>query len=75
MYDVDYQVKEKLAILSESGNYTKEINRVSFNGAAPKYDIRNWKHDGSTDTMMKGIALSFDEARALKAALNSRHEL
>ena len=35
-----YEVEEELAVLSESAKgWTKELNKVSYNGAPAKFDI------------------------------------
>ena len=40
MADFTFEIEEQLLVLSENEKgWTKELNRVSFNGA-PKYDIR-----------------------------------
>lgn len=62
------EIVESIAVLSENEKgYTKEINLVSWNGADPKYDIRNW-HPGR-ERCGKGITLSEEEAHALMDAL------
>ena len=48
----------KVLSVNERG-YTKEINLVSWNGAEPKFDIRNW-HPGRVRSG-KGITLTKDE--------------
>ena len=45
------------------------MNLISWNGAAPKYDIRDWAPDH--EKMGKGITLSAEEAGRLKEVLNS----
>ena len=60
-----FEVTERIAVLSSKGGYTTELNKVSFNGAAAKLDLRRWR-DGKP---MKGIALTPEEARALRDAL------
>lgn len=42
--EFSYEVTEHIATLSENstGNYTLELNRISYNGAAPKLDLRKW---------------------------------
>ena len=49
--------------------WRKEINKVSWNGAEPKWDIREWneEHDKSS----KGTTLSDDEAKILLEIFNS----
>ena len=62
------EIVESIAVLSENEKgYTEEINLVSWNGADPKYDIRNW-HPGR-ERCGKGITLSEEEAHALMDAL------
>lgn len=64
-----YEIKERLGVLSQSenGDFTTEINLISYNGATPKVDIRKW--DRRTDKMLKGITLTREEAVALKDTL------
>ena len=57
MAEFTFEIEEKLLVLSENDKgWTKELNRVSFNGAPAKYDIRTWSPDYSK--MGKGIILS-----------------
>lgn len=69
MSEFRYEIKEQLGVLSqtESGDFTTEVNVISYNGAAPKIDIRKW--DRRTDKMLKGITLTTEEAKALKEAI------
>lgn len=69
MADIKYEVVERIAILSENGKWTKELNKVSWNGRAPKYDLRDWDHDD--DRIGKGITLSDEEIKNLKEVLNA----
>lgn len=40
MAEFSFEIEEKLLVLSENDKgWTKELNRVSFNGAPAKYDI------------------------------------
>ena len=62
------EIVEPIAVLSENEKgYTKEINLVSWNGAEPKFDIRNW-HPGR-ERSGKGIALTKDEIINLMDAM------
>jgi hypothetical protein len=55
-----FEIVEHLIELSSTASgWTKELNRVSWNGAEPKYDIRAWSPDHQK--MGKGITLSNDE--------------
>ena len=48
MADFKFEIEEKLLVLSENEKgWTKELNRVSFNGAPAKYDMESWpQQDG-----------------------------
>ena len=64
MDKVKFEIKESFGILSEtSSKWRKEFNLVSWNGAEPKYDIRQWSPDH--ESMGKGISLNREEAEAL----------
>ena len=70
MADIKYEITEEIGILSESSKgWTKEFNLISWNDREPKYDIREWAPDH--EKMGKGVTLSIEEAKALKALLNS----
>lgn len=64
MSEVKFEIKEHIGIISEgSKGWKRELNLISWNGAAPKYDIRDWSPDH--DKMGKGITLTTDELDAL----------
>lgn len=64
MAEVKYEIKEELGVLSESAKgWTKELNLVSWNDGAPKYDLRDWSPNH--EKMGKGITLSADEVQEL----------
>lgn len=65
----DYQIVERIAVLSERGNVSKELNLISFNGRKPKYDLRSWQRDGEEVKMLKGVTLSENEMERLKKVL------
>lgn len=67
MVDFKYEIVDRIAILSERGKWTKELNKISWNGRIAKYDIRDWNHkDGRIG---KGITLTDDEINNLKQVL------
>ena len=70
MGEFSYEIKEKLGTISENGNYSKELNIISYNGAEQKYDLRNWttEEDG-TRKMQKGLTLTKEEVLKLKELL------
>lgn len=64
MADFSFEIEEQLLVLSENEKgWTKELNRVSFNGAPAKYDIRTWSPDHMK--MGKGITLTNEEFQVL----------
>jgi hypothetical protein len=67
---IQFDIVKYIGVLSESSKgWRKELNRVSWNGREPKYDIREWAPDH--DKMGKGITLSDDECQALLELLNT----
>lgn len=71
----NYEIVERVAVLSQSGDTTKELNRVSYNGSPPKYDLRSWRRTNGEEKLLKGLTLTEDEARILREALNGRDDL
>ena len=71
----NYEIVEKVAVLSQSGDTSKELNRVSYNGSPAKYDLRSWKRADGEEKLLKGLTLTEEEATLLKQALNAREEL
>lgn len=70
MAEFSFEIEEKLLVLSENDKgWTKELNRVSFNGAPAKYDIRTWSPDH--EKMGKGITLTNEEFKTLVDAFKS----
>ncbi len=68
MADITFEIVEHIVVLSENAKgWTKELNKVSWNGAAPKYDIREWAPEH--EKMGKGVTLTEEEARKLKELL------
>ena len=68
MAEFKYEITQELGVLSESkSGWTREINLISWNGADPKFDIRDWSPDH--EKMGKGISLNADEVDKLKKIL------
>lgn len=70
-----YEMKEHYATLSKVGRYHKELNKVSFCGGNPVYDLRIWIRSGKAEIPCKGATLTKEEAICLRDALNSLKEL
>lgn len=67
--EIKYEIIEELGVLSESAKgWTKELNLISWNGGAPKYDVRDWAPEH--EKMGKGVTLSEEEAKKLYTLLS-----
>ena len=68
MADIKYDIVKEFGVLSENAKvWRKEVNLISWNGGAPKYDIRDWAPDH--EKMGKGTTLSEEEMKILKEIL------
>ena len=71
--DFSWEVVRALGDFSEKRmNYTKEVNKIQWNGSTPVYDIRGWRvgKDGKKHPL-KGLSLSRKELIALRDILQS----
>ena len=69
MAEFTYEITKRIAVLSTNARgWERQLNMISCNGAAPKYDIRDWSPDGSR--MAKGISMTAEELKTLKDILN-----
>ena len=68
MKDITCTIVRKIAVLSSNANgWQLELNEVSWNGAAPKLELRRWAPNHSKQG--KGVTLTAAEAKALYEAL------
>ena len=73
MAEFTFEIEEHLLVLSENDKgWTKELNRVSFNGAPAKYDIRTWSPDHTK--MGKGITLTNEEFQVMLDAFKNKEK-
>ena len=71
MADIKFEIEQEIGVLSENAKgWTKELNLISWNGAAAKYDLRDWSPEH--EKMGKGITLTEAEALRLKELLNAK---
>lgn len=68
-----YEIINNIGVLSENNSWKKELNRISWNGNEPKYDIRDWSDNH--EKMGKGITLNEDELRKLKEIIDEEIKL
>lgn len=70
-YEPLYEIKEHIGIISKTPyGYQKELNLISWNGAEPKFDIREWSEDHQR--LSRGIILTEDEMNAICDLLKNR---
>lgn len=68
MAEFKFEITEHIGTISTSSKgWTKELNRVSWNGREAKLDLREW--DPEHAKMGKGVTLTDEEARKLKDLL------
>ena len=64
MADITCDILKSYGVLSEEkGGWKKELSLVSWNGRAPKFDIRDWSP--GHEKMGKGVTLNREEAAKL----------
>lgn len=70
MAEIKFEINKSLGVLSEgSRGWQKELNLISWNENAPKYDIRDWAPEHAK--MGKGVTLSKEELKTLRDILNN----
>lgn len=68
MQEFDFHIEQRIAVLSESGSLTLELNRVSYGGNPAKLDLRRLR-DGKP---LKGVSMTDGEAERLLEALHGQ---
>lgn len=62
--DFTVQIVKRIGVIRELDNgWARELNIVSWNGADPKYDVREWSPDH--ERMSRGITLTSEEMSSL----------
>ena len=69
MASFSYDIIENCGTLSQRGSWNFELNRVSWGGASPVYDLRKW--DAAHEKMSKGATMTAEELHALRELLNT----
>ena len=66
--ELKFEIINQIGVISTSASgWNVELNRVSWNGNEPKYDVRSWSPDHTK--MGKGITFSEEELIALSELL------
>ena len=70
--EISFDIVEHLGVITTySTGWNKELNLVSWNGAAPKYDIREWSPDHAH--MSRGVTLHEKEMRTILDLIRNRN--
>ncbi|MBR4020345.1 MAG: hypothetical protein IKI99_03450 [Firmicutes bacterium] len=69
--DFTFEIQEHFGVISSRDGWNKELNLVRWNGAAAKYDIREW--DEHHEQMHRGITLTPWEMRNVVDLFVSRN--
>ena len=70
--DFTFEIEEHFGVISSRDDgWSKELNLVRWNGAAAKYDIREW--DEHHEQMRRGVTLTLWEMRKLIELFVSRN--
>ena len=71
--ELKFEIINQIGTISTStSGWNVELNRVSWNGNEPKYDLRSWSPDHTK--MGRGSTLSEEELIALSALLDKEVE-
>ena len=66
--NVTYEIINEIGVVSDDGKWRLELNRISWNGLEPKYDLRKWSPNH--EKMGKGVTLTEEELIALSEILS-----
>jgi len=70
MSELKFEIVKEIGIVAEgTKGWKKELNLVSWNDRAPRYDLREWSPDHAK--MGKGVTLSEEEIKKLKQLLSA----
>lgn len=70
--EISFDIVEEIGVLTTyTTGWSKELNLVSWNGGAPKYDIRDWSPDHLR--MSRGVTLHEKEMRFILDVMRNRN--
>ena len=70
--EISFRLMDKVGLIAVTpSGWNKELNLVSWNGAAAKYDIRDWSPEH--DRMSKGMTFREEELRGLHKLLLEKY--
>lgn len=67
--EITFKIIEQIGVIAaENNGWRRELNRVSWNGSEPKWDIRSWDQDH--EKCSKGLTFKTEEMAVLKNLLS-----
>lgn len=71
-----YTIEKRFGTVSNAGTLPIELNLISFNGTAARYDLRKWRDkENGEHTMQKGLTMTREELLDLRAFLNAMEDI
>ena len=70
--EIKYEIINEIGVITCEGKWRLELNRISWNGREPKYDLRKWSE--GHQKMGKGITLTDEEIIKLSDILQKEKE-
>ena len=71
---ISFEIQERIGTIAVyPTGWSKELNLVSWNGGAPKYDIRDWSPDHGSRS--RGITLKESEMKKITDLMASREKV
>lgn len=75
MKEFTYEIEKRFGTVSSSGALPLELNLISYNGAAARYDLRKWRETDGQRKMQRGITLNRKELLDLREFLNGLEDI
>lgn len=71
MSEISYKILANVGTIAKyPTGWTKEVNIISWNGAAAKVDVRDWSEDH--EHMSRGVTLTADETKRFIDAVQAK---
>lgn len=75
MKEFTYEIEKMFGTVSNAGALPIELNLISYNGAAARYDLRKWRVKDRQRTMQKGLTMTRQELLDLREFLNGLEDI
>lgn len=75
MKEFTYEIEKMFGTVSNAGALPLELNLISYNGVAARYDLRKWRVKDRQRTMQKGLTMTRQELLDLREFLNGLEDI